>query len=209
MFLRHLFESYVLVSTSNDNSQRTLNMKQIKISNFSINLAIIIGLYSFAGNINAKPLEEVRSNVAVGISNGWVIGNGFVFRKYIANYYTQATISGFANRKENSEYADLSLTVGHYFHHMKFTSSINNIGIKSILGVEVLHDKTEIDDSGNRVTKNSILTGLGLGMEIGNIHNKGVSVSMNILYAATYSGFRSREFTSIALRPSMSAVLNF
>jgi len=175
-----------------------------------VNLLLILSLSTpvFAVADPSASIESNGASTAIGLSSGWVVGNGLLLRKHFGRYYAQTTFAGMLNKEEEKEYFDLSVSAGHYFHTMKSNFLVSQIGLKSIIGAEVFHEKKGLDNPDEK-TRNEIMTGFGIGVEFGKVRRKGIAVSMNVLYTATFSGFKARELTKFGMKPAISAVYNF
>ena len=185
-----------------------ITKRNIKFSIQYLLLNLILSI-SFCATADSSPNKDNNNaNTAIGLSSGWVVGNGLLLRQHFGRYYAQTTFSGMLNKEKEKEYFDLSVSAGHYFHTMKSNFLVSQIGLKSIIGAEVFHEKKGIDEPDEK-TRNEFLAGFGVGVELGKVRRKGLVVSMNVLYTATFSGFKARELTKFGMKPAISAVYNF
>ena len=180
------------------------------ISKLLVSGILICGLSGVAHAAEQDSTGAEKPRHAVGLSAGWVVANGLSYRRYIGAGFLQGTFVGMIDKEANEEYLDLSLSYGRYLNRFELLEGRHSVGVKMIAGVEAEHEKSATNFYFDRIeTNHYINTGLGLGLDVGNPGRRGLLVSFNLIYTASFKGFNAREFTRLRLLPTAGIHFNF
>lgn len=174
----------------------------------SVKLLSLISLFTLALAAQAEePSNQARS--AIGLSAGWIVGNGFLYRHYINDMYVQGTFAGLINKDQGEEYVNATASIGGYLNSRHIKQLGAPVGLLWIGGVDVVYDQHRDAYTSMDISENAVHAGLGLGIEIGQIKQYGLSLSFNMIYTASFNGLSSPEFNALELKPSAALLYNF
>lgn len=172
-------------------------------------LAVLAGPTVVSAGVLAEQAEPAPGpRYAVGVSLGWVVANGLSYRHYLGPAYVQGTFAGMIDKEVDEEYVDASISYGRYLNQFELGAGHFPVGVKAVGGLELEHKQGIFGNDPGEVT-NKTHTGVGLGVDFGNPGARGMVFSMDIIYTATFKGFRDWEFVELGLLPSASVHYNF
>lgn len=160
----------------------------------------------FSTNAFATPERSSRPDGAIGANLGWIEANGLSFRKYLGDQYFQFSFAGTYDRAKGQEYADASFSYAKYLNIYDLSRNVMPIGFKFVTGIEVERDadrSNDIVNSNNLDPANELHVGAGFGIDVGNPLKRGLSVSFNAVYTASFADFKEMEFVRLGLLPSI------
>ena len=175
-------------------------------------LCILIGLFTFIPTTYAeKSQPPPTTQQAIGLSLGWVVANGLNYRRYFDEQFLQITFAGAVNKDEDREYIDFSLSYGRYLNTFDLSEDFYPVGVKFVSGIEVERDTNREADfvsDANQLSANELHLGAGFGLDVGNPKQRGLIVSVNIIYTASFRGLKAREFVRLGMLPSIGIHYN-
>lgn len=165
-------------------------------------LSLCMSNSSFATDTPPVVTQESKSTAhsAVGLNVGWVVGNGLIYRSYFDKQFFQVTFAGLIDKQEDQEYLNISASYARYLNQFNYKTPI---GLKWVIGGEGVYDQT-----GNN-SDNAINIGSGIGVDIGHVKQTGITISIDLIYTASFIGIKSPKFNALDLRPSFGILYNF
>lgn len=150
--------------------------------------------------------EERQARVihhGFGLSAGWVVGNGLLYRHYFGKNFLQGSFAGLIDKEEDEAYLDVSVSYGRYLNTLHYDTVGAPIGLKWIFGGEAVYDEVK------NTKDNRLNFGTGIGLDIGSVNVPGLLISFDLIYTVSYAGLSEPEFTTLMLRPAVGVVYNF
>jgi hypothetical protein len=166
----------------------------------------VITLLALTTSAQALEKRSSKPTGALGVNMGWVEANGLSYRKYFGNQYLQMSFAGSYDKTKGEEYFDASISYARYLNIFDLENKYLPLGFKFVTGIEAERDadrRNDIVDSDNKEAANELHIGAGFGVDIGNPLQRGLSMSFNAIYTASYSDFEELEFVRLGLLPSV------
>ena len=174
---------------------------------------VLIASMTFASIAFAAEHAEVkRPTGAFGANVGWVEANGLIYRKYFGDQYMQVSFAGAYDKTKGEEYFDGSISYARYLNIIDLEDRFFPFGFKFVTGIEAERDAdraNDIVDNKYLETANELHFGAGFGVDIGNPLQRGLSMSVNAIYTASYRDFKNLEFVRLGLLPSIGLHYNY
>ncbi|MCF6334440.1 MAG: hypothetical protein L3J12_01700 [Spirochaetales bacterium] len=164
---------------------------------------IVICFIMFSHSIGfAEEIKKTdkKASGAVGLSAGWVVGNGLIYRLYQGKQMYQVTFAGLIDKDRGEEYLNLSTS---YARYLTQATPSTPFGLKWIIGGEAVYDKSD------NVYDNQINIGTGIGVDIGHVRQAGITISFDLIYTASFTGLKNPKFNALNLRPALGVLYNF
>jgi len=162
-------------------------------------ICFIIFAHSISFAAETKKTEK-KATAAVGLNAGWVVGNGLIYRMYQGKQIYQFTFAGLIDKDVGEEYVNLSAS---YARYLTQVSASKPFGLKWIIGGEVVYDKSD------NVSDNRINVGTGIGVDVGQVMQPGITISFDLIYTASFTGLKGPKFNALDLRPALGLLYNF
>ncbi|MDH4274845.1 MAG: hypothetical protein OEW08_07400, partial [Gammaproteobacteria bacterium] len=125
--------------------------------------------------------------------------------RYFERSYLQGTFAGYYDKKAGDSYLDFSLGYGRYLNRFDL-DRFAPIGLKFGAGIEGEYRKGSLFSRKPGESPKALHIGAGFGADIGNPAARGVILSFDVFYTATFDAFT--ELTKLGLLPSVSLHYN-
>jgi len=159
-------------------------------------------------------LERPSSGVAtqaVGFSGGWISGNGITYRRYFGNHFLQGTAVALISNNANDTYVNAAFSAGTYLHRLEASGIVPPLGLKVMAGADMVLERRSSNEAkaspgGSTVSSVSAYDksyyGGGIGLDIGNPGQAGLSFWLAVNYVFAYDSITSPKFEWFATRPA-------
>ncbi len=166
-----------------------------------------------AASVVAASDSDSSIGHAVGLSLGWVVANGMIYRGYFGTKSCwQGTFAANIDKAKKQEYADVSVSYERYLSTWEGNETFAPIAMKLVMGLEGEHElvSSYVSNKGTVYSDSDFVhTGIGIGIDLGRLRQKGLVLSLNMIYTASFRGFDNMEFEKLRLLPSASVLYNF
>lgn len=188
---------------------------RIKISRLVLILGYFL-IFNCGQVVGQELLENEKIKHGIGFSGGYILGTGLTYVRYLGPHILQGSFIGDVDQYKTD--FRIGLSYARYIHQVKEPRSLLPVALKFIAGLDI-HYQEGVVDSDVIVYDDALLTenqdayffhtGVGLGVDIGNVGKPGLVLSLILTYTLSLEEVNNKREWELSPLPAAGILYNW